>query len=60
MNIPKAIEGSQEAVTFLSIHHQPRLAKAAQLGREALKEVERLRSHKPFNVQKILPGETEE
>ncbi|MBA7475676.1 hypothetical protein ES707_11049 [subsurface metagenome] len=29
------------------------------LAREALKEVERLRSHKAFNVQKTLPGETE-
>lgn len=35
-------------------------AEAHQLGIEALKEVERLRSYKGFHVLKLLPGERKE
>ena len=36
------------------------LQAAARLGREALKEVIRLRSHKEFKVLDLLPGEDPE
>jgi len=60
MTLDEAIEGSQEAVTFLSIHNQPRLASAVKLGSEGLKGIKKVRKTlEPF-VTALLPGETQE
>ena len=60
ITIDEAIEiKSRTGEEFL--HTDPdKIDEADRLSIEALKEIKRLRSHKAFNVQKTLPGETEE
>lgn len=60
MTIDEAVKSSQEATVYLGIHHQDRLAKAVQLGIEALK---RLRNHRTVDfcsADILLPGETKD
>lgn len=60
MKIPKAIEVLSEATKGTWPTPNSDLVDAIQLGKEALREVKRLRSYKAFHVVKLLPGETEE
>ena len=60
MTIDEAIEGSNEAVAYLSIHHQARLAQAVKLGEEALKREKANRENPDFVMVGKLPGETKE
>jgi len=60
VNIGKAIEGSQEAVTFLGIHNQPRLANAVKLGIEALERLQWYKEVRPRWYIVSLPGKTKE
>jgi len=60
MTIDEAIKGSEEAVIFLGIHNQQRLALAVNLGLEALRAIKRVRPTEYDDIDLPLPGETEE
>ena len=60
MTIDEAIESSNDAVTYLSIHHQARLAQAVKMGEEALKRIQNARKSYYWWPTPQLPGETTE
>lgn len=57
MTLDEAIEGSEEAVLFLSIRNQPRLVAAVQMGEEAMKQIKESRFDPSSWETKPLLGE---
>ena len=60
MKLNEAIGATKEAVVFLKIHHQGRLAQGAELGIEALERIQHLRGYSMTQVDTRLSSETEE
>ena len=60
MTITKAREILDDLALTGEVYLNPDEIDAQKLGKEALREVERLRSCKSFHVVKLLPGETKE
>ena len=59
MNIEKAIKFNQVVYTQLRFEDKIVLAKAVQMGIEALKRVQDYRPERGGNDAELLPGETE-
>lgn len=60
MTMKEAIESSQEAVTFLGIHNQPRLANSVQLLILGAERIRRKRKDHWVLITPLLPGEAPE
>lgn len=60
MTLEEAMKNSEDAVVFLAIHHQDRLARGVKLSNEALKRLHKMRHGAAQPIYYLLPGETKD